>query len=60
MADTLPNRIPFSNPNANLPEITDWMKDNVHDGWNVLILNGQTMMVFARDVDAINFKMAWT
>lgn len=60
MVDALPNRIPFDNPNSNLAEISEWMKENVHDGWNVLILNGQTCMVFARDTDAIHFKMAWT
>lgn len=60
MAAALPNHIPFSNPDGKLTEVREWMKENVHDGWNILILGDQTTMVFARDVDAINFKMAWT
>ena len=59
MAVALPHHIPFTNPDGKLTEISEWMKANVHDGWNILILGGQTTMVFARDVDAINFKMAW-
>lgn len=57
----LPYSIPFNmKDDLNLSEIADWMGANVHDAWQLTMRSGEACFIFARDVDAIHFKMAWT
>lgn len=57
----LPHTIPFNvSDGFSLTAIREWMRNNVHDAWILTIRKGETCFVFARDVDAIHFKMAWT
>lgn len=45
---------------VDIQECGEWMKENVHDGWQIIFDGDKNKFRFARWPDALNFKMAWT
>ena len=60
MKAVLPYSIPFKIHDYSIPELSAWMRDNVHDGWQVSMSRNETCISFARWADALNFKLAFT
>lgn len=57
---TLPHFIPYNVSDFSISEISDWMRANAHDGWQVSMRNRESCIAFARWADALHFKLAFT